>query len=134
MHWIADFPRATLLDTFLPLNQTPNPTNPNNSTFNIPTARSTGSELDPNFLSAWLREVESAADQGGRPVRGEDRLASPLDESRAVTPPNEANDEDKWRESVPALLRSELTPHSDALETRRELRRRCGSRPRRDPG
>ncbi|KAI5451120.1 hypothetical protein NCC49_001996 [Naganishia albida] len=96
MHWIADFPRATLLDTFLPLNQTPNPTNPNNSTFNIPTARSTGSELDPNFLSAWLREVESAADQGGRSGRGDDRMTSPLDESRAITPPNEANDEDKW--------------------------------------
>lgn len=108
MHWIADFPRATLLDTFLPLNQTPNPTNPNNSTFNIPTARSTGSELDPNFLSAWLREVESAAEQGGRQGRAEEgRWASPLEESRAITPPNEASDEDKWREcfdSIPLAI------------------------------
>lgn len=101
MHWIADFPRATLLDTFLPLNQTPNPTNPNNSTFNIPTARSNGSELDPNFLSAWLREVESAAEPHRR---GDERWVSPLgDVSRAVTPPNEANDEDKWRE-CPSLF------------------------------
>ncbi|KAJ9094721.1 hypothetical protein QFC21_005879 [Naganishia friedmannii] len=108
MHWIADFPRATLLDTFLPLNQTPNPTNPNNSNFNIPTARSNGSELDPNFLSSWLREVESAAgEQGGYGGRqavggrligaGPSRYHSPvLDDIRAITPPNEANDEDKW--------------------------------------
>ncbi|KAJ9108549.1 hypothetical protein QFC19_002265 [Naganishia cerealis] len=106
MHWIADFPRATLLDTFLPLNQTPNPTNPNNSNFNIATARSNGSELDPNFLSSWLREVESAAgEQGGysrqaggaRAAGGPSRYHSPvLDDTRAITPPNEANDEDKW--------------------------------------